>query len=903
VKGKAAGKAAAEPISAWTWVSRVVAMLVYLAAVPVILGLPIGRRLFWTVAIASVPLFFTVAGFYFWRRICPLAAFGQVGRIVGLPGKRKAGEWLAQRYPLVQLGILVTALALRLVATNGTPWALAGFLMALTLGAMVVSFLYTGKTWCNFICPVGIVEKLYTEPVQVARASANSQCATCTACKKHCPDIDVEQGYWKEADAPARRVAYFAWPGIVIGFYGWFWLCAGDWSYYFSGDWTRETEQVRLAMAPGFHFASFLPRVISAPLTLVACGALSFALFAWGERLALGEAPSKEEVGRVRHRALALAGFLGFLSFYFFAGQPTLAHLPWWAKRGFEALVVLTATIVLIRRWGRKEEDYVQEKFARGILRRWEWGDAPPSEDLGDIYLIHTERTKQREARLRAYKDTVRDLVADGVLSHGEFALLDKLRVQLGVSDKDHEKILGELSGEEKKLFDPAYRGSMEQRLQREQYKRDLERLVLYAAGEGRAPDAAALEDLQREHKVPDEEHTQALAALRDPNGPVAHKAREELDEMERLRRAVRRAREAEKAGASSTSVGFFAYLAGWRQDQHAERALSLLAVISHPPLVDEARKALKGGHGERRARAAEALQKIAGDALALRLATLLRDPVGDSAEADPAALLSELKDLSPYVRAAAAYVLSRFDDAESRGAVASAVSDEHPVVRETAIRALGARGRLTRELVLKALDDPDPRVSRAVVRAAGRDPSQTLDPDKMVQTTQGIGSSDPGHYATLDPKANVDTLTTLEKMMLLRNVPLFAVLEPDDLEVLTAIATERRVLPGQDLCREGEQSTEVFVIVKGHVRAWVKGAGAERVLGESTDGMCIGEMAALDEAPRSATVTTTAETRVLVLDGKEFKQLLIDRPAIARGVLGVLTARLRSMIAGARKA
>ena len=88
---KAAGKPP-PPVSPFTWVTRVVAMLVFLAAVPVILGLPVGRRLFWTVAIASVPLFFTVFGFYLWRRVCPLAVFGQLGRIVGAPGKRKAAN-------------------------------------------------------------------------------------------------------------------------------------------------------------------------------------------------------------------------------------------------------------------------------------------------------------------------------------------------------------------------------------------------------------------------------------------------------------------------------------------------------------------------------------------------------------------------------------------------------------------------------------------------------------------------------------------------------------------------------------------------------------------------------------------------------------------------------------------
>jgi CRP-like cAMP-binding protein len=167
------------------------------------------------------------------------------------------------------------------------------------------------------------------------------------------------------------------------------------------------------------------------------------------------------------------------------------------------------------------------------------------------------------------------------------------------------------------------------------------------------------------------------------------------------------------------------------------------------------------------------------------------------------------------------------------------------------------------------------------------------------------VGSSDPGQFATLDPRASLETLSTFEKMMLLRNVPLFVGLDPDDLEQLSGIAHERRYAAGMNLCKEGETGDEVFLVVSGKVQAWVKsaGGGAPRVLGESGEGSCIGEMAALDNAPRTAWVTATAETRTLVLSGAEFKHLLADRPAIAQGVLAVITARLRGMIAASQKA
>jgi CRP-like cAMP-binding protein len=55
--------------------------------------------------------------------------------------------------------------------------------------------------------------------------------------------------------------------------------------------------------------------------------------------------------------------------------------------------------------------------------------------------------------------------------------------------------------------------------------------------------------------------------------------------------------------------------------------------------------------------------------------------------------------------------------------------------------------------------------------------------------------------------------------------------------------------------------------------------------------------MAALDEAPRVATVVALVDLRALVLPGAAFKELLAERPEIAREVLRVLSARLRGMI------
>jgi hypothetical protein len=353
----------------WLVAARIIMVLAFAATIPTILGLRHGNRLLWTVCIAALPFFWMTVGYHVWRRMCPLAVAGQVGRLVGKPGARKMGDFMSKHYLLVQLGIMISALSLRLTVTNGGDVGVAVFLGVVVLAAIAVSFIYGGKTWCNFLCPVGLVEKIYTEPSRSASNAAKeltSQCAPCVACKKHCPDIDLEQGYWKEAGERDRRIAYFAWPGIVVGFYTYYFLAAGDWSYYFNGKWAYERDL--LVTTPGFYFAPQIPRIVAAPLTLVAFGVASFLVFAVVEKLVLGtrKLPDETEAAdalklRVRHGMLAIAGLVAFNAFYCFAGQPTLQRAPAWVVTMWGLVVVFASTAIFMRRISRKEDQYVRE--------------------------------------------------------------------------------------------------------------------------------------------------------------------------------------------------------------------------------------------------------------------------------------------------------------------------------------------------------------------------------------------------------------------------------------------------------------------------------------------------------------------------------------------------------------
>ncbi len=889
-------------------VARVVMLLAFAATIPTILGISHGNRLVWTVCIAALPFFWMTFGYHLWRRICPLAVMGQLGRYFGKPGNRKMGDWMAKNYLLVQLAIMVACLTLRLIATNGSDVWLAGFFALVIAAAIATSFLYAGKTWCNFVCPVGLVEKIYTEPARSASevTELTSQCSPCVACKRHCPDIDLEQGYWKEIGEKPRTIAYFSWPGIVVGFYAYYYFVSGTWSYYFSGAWTYERSLPDQMLAPGFTFAPAIPRVIAAPLTLVAFGLASYAVFSIVERIILarrtrrleGEAKTAARQ-RVHHGMLAFAGLVAFNAFYAFAGQPSLQRLPGIVVTLWGVVVVFASTAMFVRRLARREDAYVQEKFAQKILKKWEWGDAPPSDDLKDIYLLHTERTKQREARLRAYKETVREMVADGLVTRNEMVLLDSLRAQLGISDKDHQKIIGELSAEERQLFDPAYQGSVEQRVARERYRADLERLVMEAARQGSAPAKATLVQLATERGISESESAQALADLLAPGGPIATLYRNELALIGDLATAAEVANTSDGDGSSeSASLTLLRHLAIRRAHERAVHALGVLSVITKRPEIEHVLHAAK----QRGTVKAAQLAPLADLELVAPLSELLaRIDRNDRAPLGETPILAILGDASRHLRAAAAVLLTRFDSDRARDALRALLDDPEGIVREAAVRAMGAKSRLTRDVLSKVLDDPDSGVRQAAVRAVSGGTSSNaelpaIDPAVLAQTTKGIGK--PGVYATLDANAAMASLTRIEKMMLIRQVPIFAQLDADDLEELASIVEERRVEPGRDVFREGEVGDAVYLVVKGRVRVYVGADGSESTLAELGPGACIGEMAVLDASPRSASVRALERTRALRVPGEGFKRLMSERPEMSEAIVAELVRRMRGLVA-----
>jgi CRP/FNR family cyclic AMP-dependent transcriptional regulator len=126
-------------------------------------------------------------------------------------------------------------------------------------------------------------------------------------------------------------------------------------------------------------------------------------------------------------------------------------------------------------------------------------------------------------------------------------------------------------------------------------------------------------------------------------------------------------------------------------------------------------------------------------------------------------------------------------------------------------------------------------------------------------------------------------------KVQALKRVPLFDGLSRKELAQLAKVSEDLEVEPGKVLCKEGETGHEFFVIVDGNVNVTRNG----RRVATRDGGDFVGEIALVEEMPRTATVTAETPVRLFVLTRKDFRHLLDQQPAVERKVLRALARRL----------
>ena len=125
----------------------------------------------------------------------------------------------------------------------------------------------------------------------------------------------------------------------------------------------------------------------------------------------------------------------------------------------------------------------------------------------------------------------------------------------------------------------------------------------------------------------------------------------------------------------------------------------------------------------------------------------------------------------------------------------------------------------------------------------------------------------------------------------LLQRVPLFAGLEPRELERLSGSFKERTFSAGEPVAAEGEGGAGFFVIESGEASVTVRGGERDKL----GPGDYFGEIALIDEGARSATVTADSELRCYGLTSWEFRPLVEGNAGIAWKLLETMAKRLRA--------
>lgn len=133
------------------------------------------------------------------------------------------------------------------------------------------------------------------------------------------------------------------------------------------------------------------------------------------------------------------------------------------------------------------------------------------------------------------------------------------------------------------------------------------------------------------------------------------------------------------------------------------------------------------------------------------------------------------------------------------------------------------------------------------------------------------------------------------DNLEFLKHVALFQDLDRKSLEAISNAAVEQTYTVGQEIVRQGDTGVGAFIIKKGRVEAVQDRSGHQHKLAELKTGDVFGEMALLDEFPRSATVRAIEPTTCLGIQRWHFKGILESHPQIALALLPVLTRRLRN--------
>jgi hypothetical protein len=404
------------------------------------------------------------------------------------------------------------------------------------LAAVAVGWAFGGKSWCQYICPMGPVQTVLTcvrgplgSPAHVGAPSkiTQSMCRTitaegqessaCVACQSPCLDIDAERQFWQNLERKRGLAwAWYSYPGLVLAFF-----TLMEWSGHGasqlvhplgsirSGQWALDRSLVGLAWQPLPHLGP-LPRLLVIPLAISVAAWLSVLFWRWLEgmlhrRGSLEGLPAAGERAVLRTRLLA--SFVAINTFFWFV-DPLQGLAGPNGGQVVRSLVLLLTSLGVYRAWGRDPATYRRESTSDSLRRQLR--DLPglePALDGRSLDALSPQEVftlvkampavGELQAR-RVYGEVLVDLLRSGRLDQAQSLLdLQELRQSLQLDDDDHHAVIDLLAKEHPELLGRSRFERQSEELRREVAQANVEDFLLRHGFT--VFDAAALNPRQRQ--------------------------------------------------------------------------------------------------------------------------------------------------------------------------------------------------------------------------------------------------------------------------------------------------------------------------------------------------------------------------------------------------------------------
>jgi CRP-like cAMP-binding protein len=134
--------------------------------------------------------------------------------------------------------------------------------------------------------------------------------------------------------------------------------------------------------------------------------------------------------------------------------------------------------------------------------------------------------------------------------------------------------------------------------------------------------------------------------------------------------------------------------------------------------------------------------------------------------------------------------------------------------------------------------------------------------------------------------------LTSVDRLLFVRGVPIFKELRDDFLVRLASVMDELSFPNKYSIFTEGQEGRSLYIVVSGKVRVHI----GDRDLAQLEQGACFGEMSLFDAEPRSASITTTEHCECLMLTQMQLYDAIDETPGIAVNIIRLLSRRIREL-------